>query len=290
MGEIEIAVRFSCSSWLSLMQAYTSPILPRMHYVCTFGPTQQDVLRQIAMKIVMFRLARSELPLGHEVVQFMLDSDTHMWSIRRSKANWFRLIGFLSRATAVFCWLDRISTWVHPPTTVLVHALLIAIVFFPYMILPTIFMYSFLILLLRFRNRPRVPHDMDPKISYVDMVNLDEIDEEYDGFPTTRANEVVRIRYDRLRLLAGRAQTLLGDVAAHGERLEALFSWRDPRATGIFALICLVASLVFYAMSFKGFVLLSGFYYMRHPRFRDDMPSILSNFYQRLPSFSDQIM
>ncbi|XP_004499525.1 multiple C2 domain and transmembrane region protein 14-like [Cicer arietinum] len=290
MGEIEIAMIFSYSSWLSLMQSYTSPILPRMHYVRTFGPTQQDILRHIAMKIVTIWLARSEPPLGHEVVQFMLDSDTHMWSIRRSKANWFRLIVFLSHATTIFCWLDGISTWVHPPTTVLVHALLIAIVFFPYLILPTVFMYSFLILLLRFRNRPMVPHDMDPKMSYVDMVNLDKIDEEFDGFPTTRANEVVRIRYDRLCALVGRAQTLLGDVVAHGERLKALFSWRDPRATGIFALICLVVPLVFYAMSFKGFVLLGGFYHMRHPRFRDDMPSILSNFYQRLPSFSNQIM
>ncbi|CAK8533057.1 unnamed protein product [Lathyrus sativus] len=290
MGEIEIAVRFSCSSWLSLMQAYTSPILPRMHYVRPFGPAQQDVLRQTAMKIVTARLARSEPALGHEVVQFMLDSDTHVWSMRRSKANWFRLIGCLSRATTVFRWLDGIRTWVHPPTTVLVHALLIAIVFCPYLILPTVFMYAFLILILRFRNRPRVPQNMDPRMSYVDMVSLDELDEEFDGFPTMRSVEMIRIRYDRVRALAGRAQCLIGDVAAQGERLEALFSWRDPRATGIFAVMCLVMSLVFYAVPFKGFVLLAGFYYMRHPRFRDDMPSISVNFFRRLPSFSDQIM
>lgn len=58
-------------------------------------------------------------------------------------------------------------------------------------------------------------------MSYVDMVSLDELDEELDGFPTTRPAEVVRIRYDRVRALAGRAQTLLGDVAAQGERLDS---------------------------------------------------------------------
>ena len=290
MGEIEIAVRFSCSSWLSLMQAYTSPILPRMHYVKPFGPGQQDVLRQTAMKIVTARLARSEPALGSEVVQFMLDSDTHVWSMRKSKANWFRLVGFLSRATTVFYWLDGIRTWVNPATTVLVHALLIAIVFCPYLILPTVFMYTFLILILRFRNRMRVPKNMDPRLSYVDMVSLDELDEEFDGFPTMRSVEVVRIRYDRVRALAGRAQSLIGDVAAQGERLEALFSWRDPRATAMFAVFCFVMSLVFYAVPFKGFVLLAGFYYLRHPRFRGDMPSVFVNFFRRLPSFSDQIM
>ncbi|KAH8491384.1 hypothetical protein H0E87_023507 [Populus deltoides] len=290
MGEIEIAVRFSCSSWLSLIQAYTSPMLPRMHYVKPLGPTQQDILRHTAMRLVTARLTRSEPPLGQEVVQFMLDSDTHMWSMRRSKANWFRVVGCLTRVATLARWTEGIRTWVHPPTSVLMHVLLVAVVLCPHLVLPTIFMYAFLILAFRFRYRQRVPLNMDSRLSYVDMVGPDELDEEFDGFPTTRSQDVVRIRYDRLRALAGRAQTLLGDFAGHGERLEALWNWRDPRATGIFVVFCLVASLVFYVVPFKVFVLGSGFYYLRHPRFRDDMPSVPVSFFRRLPSFSDQIL
>lgn len=290
MGEIEIALRFSCSSWISLIQAYSNPMLPRMHYVRPFGPAQQDILRHTAMKIVTGRLARSEPALGQEVVQFMLDSDHHMWSMRRSKANWFRLVGCLSRAATFARWLDGIRTWVHPPTTVVVHLLLVAIVLCPHLILPTICMYAFLIIALRYRYRQRVSIAMDGRLSYVDAVNSDELDEEFDGFPTSRSPDQVRIRYDRLRALAGRAQTLLGDVAAQGERLEALFNWRDPRATGIFVVVCLFASLMFYVVPFKGFVLGSGFYYLRHPRFRDDMPSPPLNFFRRLPPLSDQIL
>ncbi|KAL3573874.1 hypothetical protein D5086_024487 [Populus alba] len=151
-------------------------------------------------------------------------------------------------------------------------------------------MYAFLILAFRFRYRQKVPLNMDSRLSYVDMVGLDELDEEFDGFPTTRSQDVVRIRYDRLRALAGGAQTLLGDFASNGERLEALWNWRDLRATGIFVVFCLVASLVFYVVPFKMFVLGSGFYYLRHPRFRDDMPSIPVSFFRRLPSFLDQIL
>ncbi|KAL2322954.1 hypothetical protein Fmac_027333 [Flemingia macrophylla] len=91
--------------------------------------------------------------------------------------------------------------------------LLAVIVLCPYLVLPTVFMYAFLILLLRFRYRQRTPQSVDPRMSYVDMVSLDKLDEEFDGLPTTPAAEVVRIRYDRVRALAGRAQTLLGDVA-----------------------------------------------------------------------------
>ncbi|OVA11550.1 C2 calcium-dependent membrane targeting [Macleaya cordata] len=290
MGEIELAVRFSCSSWMNLLQAYTNPMLPRMHYVKPLGPAQQDILRHTAMRIVTTRLSRSEPPMGQEVVQFMLDTDSHVWSMRRSKANWFRVVGCLSRAAAFARWLDGIRTWMHPSTTVMVHVLLVAVVLCPHLVLPTLFMYAFFIVVLRFRFRHRLPANMDPRLSYVDAVSPDELDEEFDGFPTTRPAEQVRTRYDRLRALAGRAQSLLGDVAAQGERVEALLNWRDPRATGIFVVFCLFASLVFYVVPFKAFVLCSGFYYLRHPRFRDDMPSVPINFFRRLPTYSEQIL
>ncbi|KAL3629777.1 Multiple C2 domain and transmembrane region protein 14 [Castilleja foliolosa] len=290
MGEIEIALRFSCSSWISLIQAYANPMLPRMHYVKPMGPAQQDILRHNAMRIVTTRLARSEPALAQEVVQSMLDSDTHMWSMRRSKANWFRLVGCLSKAAMFVRWLDGIQMWAHPLTTIIVHILLVAVVLCPHLVLPTMFMYAFLLIVFRFRYRQRVSVSMDPRLSHVDAVGPDELDEEFDGFPTTRSPDQVRIRYDRLRALAGRAQTLLGDLAAQGERLEALFNWKDPRATGIFVVVCLFASLLFYVVPFKAFVVGSGFYYLRHPKFRGDMPSVPMNFFRRLPPQSDRIL
>ncbi|XP_051179227.1 multiple C2 domain and transmembrane region protein 14 [Lolium perenne] len=290
MGELELAIRFTCPSWLTLMQAYGSPLLPRMHYVKPLGPAQQDVLRHTAMRIVSGRLARSEPPLGPEVVQYLLDTDTHAWSMRRSKANWFRVVGCLSHVATAVKWAHRVRTWEHSPTTVLVHMLLVAIVLCPEMILPTVCLYLFLVLLWRYRSRPREPTGMDPRLSHVDSVSPDELDEEFDGLPSGRPADVVRMRYDRLRAVAGRAQTLLGDVAAQGERIEALLSWRDPRATGVFAVVILLTALVLYAVPFKVLLLGMGFFYLRHPRFRGDMPSAGFNFFRRLPSLSDRVL
>ncbi|XP_074567928.1 multiple C2 domain and transmembrane region protein 14-like [Curcuma longa] len=290
MGEIELAIRFSCPSWLSLLATYGSPMLPRMHYVRPLGPAQQDALRHTAMRHVAARLARSEPPLGPEVVHHMLDTDAHAWSVRRSRANWARVVGCLTRAAAAARWARGVRTWAHPPTTVLVHVLLIAAVLCPQVILPTAALYLFLVLTWRFRARPRGPAGMDPRLSQVDAVGSDELDEEFDGFPSSRPADVVRLRYDRLRAVAGRAQTLLGDVAAQGERLEALLGWRDPRATGIFAGFCLLSSMVLYSVPFKALVLMAGFYYLRHPRFRGDMPSAGFNFFRRLPPMSDRIL
>jgi hypothetical protein len=92
MGELELAVRFSCASTVNLMHAYLQPQLPRMHYFYPLDPHRQESLRVAAMNIVALKLMRSEPPLKQEVVQFMLDTETERWSMRRSKANYYRIM------------------------------------------------------------------------------------------------------------------------------------------------------------------------------------------------------
>ncbi len=92
MGEVELAVRLSCASTLNLMSAYLQPQLPRMHYFYPLDAKQLESLRVAAMNIVALRLMRSEPPLRQEVVQFMLDTEAERWSMRRSKANYFRIM------------------------------------------------------------------------------------------------------------------------------------------------------------------------------------------------------
>lgn len=128
---------------------------------------------------------------------------------------------------------------------------------------------------------------MDARLSCLNTVGEDELDEELDEMSSGRAEQKVRARYDQLRALAGRAQVLLGDVAAQGERVEALVGWRDPHATAVFAAACLLAAAAFYVVPFRVLTLAGSCYYLRHPRFRGDMPSALLTFFRRLPSLSD---
>eukprot|EP00249_Psilotum_nudum_P024004 c29055_g2_i1 orf=610-3447(+) len=290
MGELELAVRFSCSSLLNMMHIYTRPLLPKMHYLHPLGVAQLENLRSSAMKIVALRLSRAEPPLRHEVVQFMLDVDSNLWSMRRSKANWFRIMGVLSGLIAVGKWFNDISEWKNPVTTVLVHVLFLILVWYPELILPTIFLYMFLIGAWNYRFRPRFPPHMDPRLSHAESVEPDELDEEFDPIPTNKAHEIVKTRYDRLRSVAGRIQTVLGDIATQGERFQALLSWRDPRATTIFIVFCLLAAIILYVTPFRVLAVLFGIYALRHPRFRDKMPGVHMNFLRRLPALSDRML
>ncbi|XP_028770362.1 FT-interacting protein 7-like [Neltuma alba] len=290
MGELHLAIRFTCTSKADMLQLYFKPPLPKMHYIKPLNIMEQERLRHQAVNIVAARLSRAEPPLRKEVVEFMSDADSHLWSMRRSKANFFRVMSFLSGVLSLGRWLGDVSTWKHPVTTVLVHILFLLLVYFPELILPTILLYMFVLGMWNWRFRPRYPPHMNTRLSHADAVSPDELDEEFDTFPTSRSPDVVRFRYDRLRSVAGKIQTVVGDIATQGERLQALLSWRDPRATAIFMAICLAGAIVLYLSSFQMVVVLAGFYLMRHPNLRQKAPPAPVNFFRRLPALTDSML
>ncbi|KAL7606326.1 hypothetical protein Lser_V15G15826 [Lactuca serriola] len=290
MGEIHLAIRFSSTSMMNMMLMYSKPLLPKMHYVRPLTVVQLEMLRHQAVGIVAARLSRAEPPLRREIVEYMTDANSHLWSMRRSKANFFRLMSVFNGVFAVSKWFGEVCLWKNRITTVLVHILFVMLVSFPELILPTVFLYMFLIGLWNYWFRAQYPPHMNTRLSYADGVHPDELDEEFDTFPTSRSSELVRHRYDRLRSVAGRIQSVVGDIASQGERLQGLLSWRDPRATVIFMVFCLVAAFVLYATPFQVLVIATGFYVMRHPKLRHSLPSAPLNFFRRLPARTDSML
>ncbi|KAK4753853.1 hypothetical protein SAY87_001957 [Trapa incisa] len=289
-GELQLALRFTCTAWVNMVAQYGRPLLPKMHYVHPISVRYIDWLRHQAMQIVASRLIRAEPPLRREVVEYMLDVDYHMFSLRRSKANFQRIMSLLSGVTAVCRWFNDICLWKNPITTCLVHVLFLILVIYPELILPTIFLYLFVIGIWNYRFRPRHPPHMDARLSQAEFAHADELDEEFDTFPTTRLPDVVRMRYDRLRSVAGRVQTVIGDLATQGERTQAILSWRDPRATAMFIIFSLILAVFIYITPLQVVAMLAGLYWLRHPRFRSRMPSVPVNFFKRLPSKSDSLL
>jgi len=289
-GELHLAVRFTCTAWANMLGMYGRPLLPKMHYTHPISVLQLDYLRFQAMQMVAARLGRAEPPLRREVVEYMLDVDSHMFSLRRSKANFYRVTSLFSGAVAVARWMDGICKWKNPLTTVLVHVLFLILVCYPELILPTVFLYLFMIGAWNYRRRPRKPPHMDTVLSHAELAHPDELDEEFDTFPTSKPGDVVRMRYDRLRSVAGRVQTVVGDLATQGERAQSLLSWRDPRATAIFVVLSLLAAVVLYVTPFQVVAVVAGLYLLRHPRFRSKQPSVPFNFYKRLPAKTDMLL
>ncbi|KAJ7977138.1 Multiple C2 and transmembrane domain-containing protein 1 [Quillaja saponaria] len=264
--------------------------LAEMHYVNPLTVNQLETLRYQAMNVVASRLSRAEPPLGREVVEYMLDHDSHLWSMRRSKANFFRLMNVLSGLVAMARWLESIRNWQKPVYSALFLVIFLMLVTFPELIIPAILLQMASVGLWRYRSRPRHPSHMDTRLSHAGSVYPDELDEEFDSFPTSRSAEIVRMRYDRLRSVAGRIQTVVGDMATQGERFQALLSWRDPRATFLYVLFCLIAAVGFYVVPIRIVLALWGLYALRPPRFRTKLPSPALSFFRRLPTKADSLL
>ncbi|CAH1447228.1 unnamed protein product [Lactuca virosa] len=290
MGELHLAVRFSCANMLNMLHMYTMPLLPKMHYVQPLSVSQLDSLRYQAMNVVASRLSRAEPSLGREVVEYMLDHDSHMWSMRKSKANFFRLQRVLGWLVFVNRVIDAMRNWNMPVYSSMFVVTFMILVLMPELIVPSILLGFAVIGLWKYRLRPRYPPHMDTRLSYAESVHPDELDEEFDSFPTSRSAEVVRIRYDRLRSVAGRIQTVVGDMATQGERFQALLSWRDPRASFLFVVVCFFAAFGFYLVPIRWVVAIWGLYFLRPPRFRNKLPSSGVSFFKRLPTMADSML
>nr|VDD30272.1 unnamed protein product [Brassica oleracea] len=291
MGEIQLAVRFSCTSTIDMLQKYSEPLLPMMHYLTPLSIYQLDSLRHQATHILCMNLGRTEPPLRRDVIEYMLDFGSNIWSIRRGRANFERLVTFFTAFLDAWVWFDSVCKWKSPVTTILAHFIFLFIVFLPKYCVTSLLLYCFVIGFYRYRLRPRHPPHMDIKLSKADSALPDELDEEFDGFPSGKSADLVKKRYDRLRGIAGRMMMVLGDLATQGERVKNLLSWRDPRATFLFSMFCLVACGIIFLISMKLLMTLVAFYVMRHPRLRVfDIPSVPQNFFRRLPSRADSML
>ena len=180
--------------------------------------------------------------------------------------------------------------WRNRVATVLVILLYMILVCFPEQILPTLFLYICLIGAWHWRYQPSHPPHMDIRLSQAATTLEDELDEEFDTFPSSKSPEVIKMRYDRLRRLAGRIQSVLTDFVSQLERIHALLSWRDPRATSIFVVFSFIFAIVLYVVPLRVIGVLLGVYFFRPPRFRHRVPSAPMNFFRRLPALSDSII
>lgn len=190
-------------------------------------------------------------------------------------------------------WFHGVCSWHNPHVTLLIHAIFVLALWFHELVLPLVLVCVGLLCLWNSRFCPSRPAYFDLGLSCLHTVDPDELDEEFDTeSPGHNYHNVMRLRYERLRTLAGRTQIVIGEVAAQLERIQSLLYWRDPRATAIFMLFLVVEAAVVYCVPCKILVALAGFYIMRHPRLgrTNNMPPILVNFLRRLPSKQDQLM
>ncbi|KAL3581149.1 hypothetical protein D5086_015481 [Populus alba] len=291
MGELHFTLRFIYTKGSGdKMYQYTQPLLPKPAYTNPMSVYQIDSLRNQAVRHIAMRLARAEPPLRREVVESMLSGRGPVWSIRRGKANFQRVMECLKFFKTALIWLDDLRQWKNSRTTIVMFAVFSVFVYYSEIIIPSFFAFLFLKALRNYFKRPRDILCLDTNLSQVESVNTLDWQEELDTFPSSAPFEDLRLRYDRLRAIGYRIEETVGDLATQLERFHAMFSWRDRRATLIFTLFCLVAWMVFYLVPFRLLFFLFGTYLMRSPRFRVTLPPIPQNVFRRLPSRDDCLL
>ncbi|GAQ82809.1 synaptotagmin family protein [Klebsormidium nitens] len=304
MGTLDLAIRFTYPSSLPILRQYLRPVLPAMHYLDPIGKDAAETLRISAMNLVADRLAKYDPPLRREVVEYMLDTDEMLFTMRRIRANWNRIKAVFSGVPWALQQFNRVCQWRSPPLTLTVHGVFIFMVLRPHFILPTVLAMLVGRGAFYFQHRPRGPASMDPRLSGGEEPE-DDVDDEEDeeelmkGKDKTsikviqnpyRNYKIIKARFDKMKGYAALVQNILGQIAAQGERLTALLEWRDPRASTAFCSFCAIMAVFLFFAPIRYVAILVGCFIMRHPRFRNPLPPAPVNLFLRLPSLEDRII
>ncbi|KAJ4757864.1 C2 calcium/lipid-binding plant phosphoribosyltransferase family protein [Rhynchospora pubera] len=294
MGEIQLAVRFTCTHWMRTVAIYGKPLLPQIHYIQPINYDKQAILQRSAFQIIVSHLARSQPALSENIVKYMIGSSkqflgnwiidmSEIWSARKFNTNVSRAMSILSSIISIWRCLKDIRSWKNPKITILVDSIFVFLVFCPRLIPSGIFFSLFAIGVWNYHSRPQHPLYIDLRFSNAVALDPDELDEELDTFPTSRAFDTVRRRYEKLRSTAEHLQTVVDDIATQMDRVHSLLSWRDPRATVTCIVMLFVMATVVCIMPFQIIVMVTGLYLLNCP-VSSKVPSVLENFFRRLPA------
>ncbi|TKY57463.1 QUIRKY protein [Spatholobus suberectus] len=263
MGGIPLAFKFCCPDMINLCKVYnTLPMLPRQHFANPLSPTQFHGLRKQTSMLVSSKTSKTEPPMTREVVEYMLDSREIMWSMPRGRADFERINTFVSGLVAWSAQFDEKCKWKSPVSTLTICLVLFIVIAYPYYLLPAIFSVLIPRVLLLHQNKPRKPSHVDLQLCHVHTASVDEL------------KSIIRNRYHRLRVAAGKYVTLLVDFATRGERLQCLMIWQDPVATMLVMVLCLITGIVTLIVPFQSIVSVWLLYLLRHPILRSSVPPL----------------
>ncbi|AEE80247.1 putative C2 domain, phosphoribosyltransferase, C2 domain superfamily [Arabidopsis thaliana] len=317
MGELQLAVRFVYVA--QGYARYSAPfrwMLPKAHYKSPLSMYQIDKLRAQAVEINCANLARTEPALRSEVVSDMLKPKSRNFSIRISKDNFDRLYTVVK----MVLWCVSVIASVRSTTACTPKFIALGVsfvfLFWEYYIywLVTSWLVAYcivlcivVILLREILKSPRQTYNwlfyrnvtppplilVDLKLRKLDSINLDELAEEFDSFPSSENDlNILRMRYDRLRKIMENVMLLMGDAATQGERLLAAFTLLERPFVLIILLALCYCSMLVVCLGWdlhvrKCLIFVFICYWVQLPWFRNNLPDGSLNFFRRLPSNED---
>ncbi|XP_010418582.2 PREDICTED: FT-interacting protein 1-like [Camelina sativa] len=317
MGELQLAIRYVNSAELyARFSASTRWMLPKTHYKSPVSMYQVDKMRAQAVDLNCANLENTLPPLGSEIVSDMLKPKSKNFSMRRTKANFARLCILYKRLTWWVSTLELIRSGRElPPKLVVVFVVSIALIWWDYLMLCLVDSWLAVVLIvllavvlivllgvtsgvkmiLRYRNVTPPPPliSVDLKLWGLEVINLDELAEELDSFPSGEMDvNILKMRYDRLRKIMEQVMSLLGDAAKQGERFLALVDLliEHPFVSALFCYIILyIVNIIWGRFPYGFFFWVVIGWWIKLPWFRNDLPYGFQNFFRRLPTNEDPI-
>ena len=299
-GTLDVLVKLAVPNELEWYKRYKVPTLPLWSYFHPLSKKQAEALERHREQLLMSFLAKQTPPIRREVSGQMLGLRRREFEVRRFKCavgraqHVVRSLGF-NKAAA---WASAVQDWEDPWFTTFVLALWTWMLYHPTYIAPSACAFVSYSVLRGKGKRVQQPVIYAASEDFLMGVRNDDDDADSEDEDFTEDGEgeahlhdktlnpikLLRNKLASLRAHAGDAQGAVESVVEAMERMQGIWSWRDPKVS--FLVVCVTAVLapLLWLTSTRLVIAVITLLAFRHPKFIDPVPPPPQLLFDKLPS------
>ncbi|MEW5313919.1 MAG: hypothetical protein WDW38_005450 [Sanguina aurantia] len=292
-----IQVKTHYASVAALLKAYVATAFPADFYDMDATGSQLTALQAQQQEEVTSWLSSANPPLPPAVSSALMEDTRSKFEYSRIKLNLQRISTSLKMLTALGSWVGVVTSWEHPQASLEVAGLIPLLCYSPSLAMQV---FLWLLVLASYRQylAGKATHAQllsgvaagveGSSLAVVVMKNEEgEAVQQEADIPLNSFAELRR-KYDNLIEMALKAQNLFDNIASVLERFQALLSWRDSFASWIFLGTCAAAAMAIHIVGLSTVICIALMWQIRPPMLRDPLTPAPVNFFNHLPSQSDQ--
>ncbi|GMH42146.1 hypothetical protein BSKO_10065 [Bryopsis sp. KO-2023] len=287
-GKVKMTMRVVYPSAYLVSMHYLKPMMPKDLYM--FHLDSDETIKQESRALILRWLDGSSPRVPNIVARRVLDLEKESFSTKRLRVHIQRIKLCFAPLMPSSKKLVSLQNWENTVESAAVCMAMCFAIYFPNL---TIFL-ALMALMIFASYIYRIP-DSPPAMD--DLLLIQEAqDDQPDTEPHVKTKDplnpylLLKRKYDKIQVILVRVQDLLDTLASFFEKLQALFTWRDPVATKMFTAGLLIVAVAVHVCGIQFFMCCGALWFMRPPSMRDPLPAPPFSFFDRLPSRSDQVL
>ena len=298
-GTLDVMLKLSIPDELAAYKRYKVPTKPLWSYFHPLSARQNEILEKNHEEVLASHLSSRAPPIRREVTQTMLAVGRRAFEVRRFQCHYARFKYAVEHlgVNDIINGVQTVMDWKYPWLSTAALVGWVFLMYHPGFMAPLALLFISYSVIRARGNRVASPFLQTTDENFLMGLNTTEgeesesdgEDEDETGDQETRTRnpiKIMRMKYASLISKAGKVQGKLEEAVELLEKLQGIWSWRDPKVSMIVVVVTVVLATLMWVLTTRFILSVAALVVMRHPKYKDPVPPAPKLIFDSLPSKS----